>query len=53
MAREGKKGQAMSTVTQEYEAMDAYSRAITTAAERAGPAVGSAGASQAKGSVQE
>jgi S1-C subfamily serine protease len=29
----------MSTVTQEHEAMDAYSRAITTAAERAGPAV--------------
>jgi len=29
----------MSTATQEHEAMDAYSRAITTAAERAGPAV--------------
>lgn len=29
----------MSTVTQEHEAMDAYSRAIMTAAERAGPAV--------------
>jgi S1-C subfamily serine protease len=29
----------MSAISQEYEAMDAYSRAITTAAERAGPAV--------------
>jgi serine protease Do len=29
----------MSTTAQEYEAMDAYSRAITTAAERAGPTV--------------
>src|SRR6266542_5424688 len=29
----------MSTVIQEHEAMDAYSHAITTAAERAGPAV--------------
>ena len=29
----------MSTVTQEHEALDAYSHAITTAAERAGPAV--------------
>lgn len=29
----------MSTVAQEYEALDAYSQAISTAAERAGPAV--------------
>src|ERR687886_2811579 len=29
----------MGTVTQEYEALDAYSHAVTTAAERAGPAV--------------
>ncbi|MEM8530175.1 MAG: trypsin-like peptidase domain-containing protein [Chloroflexota bacterium] len=29
----------MNTATQEHEALDAYSRAITTAADRAGPAV--------------
>ena len=29
----------MSTVAQEHEALDAYSHAISTAAERAGPAV--------------
>ncbi|NOK63623.1 MAG: hypothetical protein GFH27_549297n37 [Chloroflexi bacterium AL-W] len=29
----------MNTATHEHEALDAYSRAITTAADRAGPAV--------------
>src|SRR5690349_11844085 len=47
----------MSTVAQEREALDAYSHAISTAAERAGPAVvkieiGRAGARGGRGGLQ-
>src|SRR5262245_2153858 len=39
IAWQNQKGRAMSTAAQEREALDAYSDAISTAAERAGPAV--------------
>jgi S1-C subfamily serine protease len=39
VAWQNEKGRAMSTAAQEREALDAYSDAISTAAERAGPAV--------------